>query len=171
MKAIENAKRVYLKEYVDTDKASFHEYGAVTSIFLNDKNDIASYKAQLSKVPHTKVFLSKELPEQYQLKHNPRAGDLYLIADSGGYIYTTRDVPADKSYTEVTSGGTHGYDPYTTPEMGGIFLSFGPDVKNNGMIPAVDNIHVFPYVMELLNLQQVSGIDGKLEVLAPHIKK
>lgn len=171
MKAIENAKRVYLKEYVDTSKASFHEYGAVTSIFLNDKKDIAMYQQQLSKVPHTTVFLSKELPEQYQLKHNPRAGDLYLIADSGGYIYTMRDVPENRSYSEITSGGTHGYDPYTTPEMGGIFLSFGPDVKNSGMIPAIDNIHVFPYVMALLKLQPVTGIDGKLEVLAPYISK
>ena len=171
MKAIENDKRVYLTDYVDTSKASFHERGAVTSIFLKDKADIPEYKAALAKVPHTSVFLREELPEKYHLKHNPRAGDMILLADSGAYIYPLRKKPSQSKFEGKTSGGTHGYDPYTTPEMGGIFLSFGPHVVNSGMIPAIDNIHVYPYVMELLNLEQASAIDGQLEVLKPYINK
>lgn len=171
MKAIENAKRVYLKEYVDTSKANFHERGAVTSIYLKDKTQIQAYKAQLNKVPYTKAYLREELPERYQLKQNPRAGDIILLAEPGAYIYPLKDVPQTREYTEATTGATHGYDPYTTPEMGGIFLSFGPHVKNDGLIEAIDNIHVFPYVMALLKLNPVTDIDGDLKVLKPHIKR
>lgn len=170
MKAIDNNKRVYLKEYVDTTQAEFFERGAVTSVFVKDKNNIADFNKQLANVPYLKVYLRDELPEHYQIKQNDRVGDMILLAEPGAYIYPNRDVPKDTRYSKQFSGGTHGYDPYTTPEMGGILLSFGPDVKPTGMIEAVDNIHVFPYVMSLLELQPVAGIDGQSEVLAPYIK-
>ena len=171
MKAIENAKKVYLKEYVDISKASFHERGALTSIYLNNKQDAAEYKQALSKVPFTTAYLREELPVRYQLKHNPRAGDIILLAEPGAYIYPLREPPKSREYKTVTSGATHGYDPYSTPEMGGIFLSFGPHVKREGWIDSIDNIHVFPYVMALLDLEPVAGIDGKFEVLAPYVNK
>lgn len=171
MKAIDNDKTVYLKNYLDTSKVTFFERGAVTTISVHDKNDIAEVKHALEQVPYSQVFLNHELPEHYQYKHNPRSGDMVLLAEPGAYIYPNKEAPTEQTSKPKQSGGTHGYDPYTTPEMGGILLSFGPNVKSAGMVQAVDNIHVFPYVMELLQLQPVNGIDGKLDVLAPYIKK
>ena len=70
------------------------------------------------------------------------------------------------------SGGTHGYDPSpkVTPDMGGIFLSFGPNVRRKGFIKTFENIHVYPYVMSLLGLDVKKKIDGKKEVLLRYIK-
>jgi hypothetical protein len=69
------------------------------------------------------------------------------------------------------SGGTHGYDPYTSEEMGGIFLALGPNVKKAGLIPVFDNIHVYPFVMGLLDLEVKEKIDGKKSVLQRYLRK
>lgn len=168
MQAIENKKMVYLKDYVDVDLADFQERGPLTFIYLKNPKDIFSYKEALKKVPFTKVYTRSELPKKFHLKHNQRAGDLILLGEPGSYIYPKR-TPPKKRETSGTYGGTHGYDPYIAPDMGGIFLSFGDRVKKKGMIKSIDNIHVYPYVLDLLKLEDKEGIDGKRSVLAPYV--
>ncbi len=170
MQAIENAKKVYLRDYVDVSLADFQERGPLTFIYLKDKRDISSYRKALSKVPYTKIYSRKELPAKFHLAHNQRAGDLILLGEPGSYIYPKR-IPKDKRHQTGVYGGTHGYDPYKASDMGGIFLSFGHKVKNKGMIKSIENIHVYPFVLDLLELSPKKGIDGKRSILAPYVKR
>lgn len=171
MKAVENKKKVYLKKYIDITKAQFKEKGPITFIYLKDRKDIASYKRKLQKVPYTKVYLRSELPKKFHLKQSARAGDIILLAEPGAYIYPLKDPKKNSPMEDKYSGGTHGYDPYKSKEMGGIFLALGPNVKKAGMVPVFDNIHVYPFVMKLLGLPVKNKIDGKLSVLKRYFRK
>lgn len=173
MTAIENDKKVFLKNYIDPSKANFKERGPLTLIYMKDKKDLKSYKKKLSKVPYTKIYERHELPKRFHYSKTARAGDLILLAKPGAYIYPNKDPKSNKGEKGGYSGGTHGYDPSpkTTPDMGGIFLSFGPHVKKAGLIKGFENIHVYPYVMGLLGLEVKNKIDGKKKVLSSYIKK
>ncbi|MCR9205514.1 MAG: alkaline phosphatase family protein [Halobacteriovoraceae bacterium] len=166
MMAIDNSKKVYLNEYIDPSKAIFKERGPITFIYMNDIKDLNSFKKKLKAVPHTKVYERKELPKKFHMGQNPRAGDLILLADPGAYIYPNKKRPETPDHR---TRGTHGYDPILTNEMGGLFLSFGPTVKKKGVIKSFKNIHVYPFVMKLLELEVKNKIDGKLSVLKPFL--
>ncbi len=165
MTAIENAKKVYLRNFMDTSLAEFQERGPLTFIYVKEKKNIKQVKKSLRKVPFTQVMSRKDLPPSYHLAHNKRAGDLVLLAEPGAYIYPHKTPPTNP-VKEGISGGTHGYDPYLSKDMGGIFLAYGPQVKRAGLIKTIDNIHVYPFVLDLLGLKQKKGIDGDPYILS-----
>ncbi|MCF8060137.1 MAG: ectonucleotide pyrophosphatase/phosphodiesterase [Bacteriovoracaceae bacterium] len=170
MKAIENAKKVYLSEFIDPSKAQFKERGPLTLIYMNNPRDLKGYKNALKKVPFTKVYERKDLPKRFHFSKTSRAGDLILLAEPGAYIYPEKEKKDEQSSTEKYSGGTHGYDPGLSKEMSGIFLAFGPNVTNDGLIKPFENIHVYPYVMGLLGLPVKQKIDGDQSVLKSFLK-
>ncbi|MES2856847.1 MAG: ectonucleotide pyrophosphatase/phosphodiesterase [Bdellovibrionota bacterium] len=85
---------------------------------------------------------------------NKRAGDL-VIEPELPWLVGLKSSPPD------TSGGNHGWDP-KSPLMHGIFLAVGPSFRNRAPLPTVENVDVFPLVLEVLRLKPVPGIDGSL---------
>ena len=73
--------------------------------------------------------------------------------------------------SKKTAGGTHGYDALNRKELMGIFIAFGPSIKKSDEIHSFENIHVFPFMTELLGLEQSQSIDGNEEVLSHFIIK
>ena len=69
--------------------------------------------------------------------------------------------------------GTHGYNPFLSQNknMRGIFYAQGPQILNKGQIPAFENIHIYPFIMEILGLEIQTEIDGDKSVLRPYIDK
>jgi predicted AlkP superfamily pyrophosphatase or phosphodiesterase len=72
-----------------------------------------------------------------------------------------------KSKSKTT--GTHGYDPINQKSLTGIFIAAGPNIIKGKEIKSFENIHVFPFMSELLNIKQPETIDGKTSILAPYI--
>ncbi|MBL4827469.1 MAG: alkaline phosphatase family protein [Spongiibacteraceae bacterium] len=71
----------------------------------------------------------------------------------------------DKRVVPDIVSGTHGFNPYTVPEMGAIFIANGPDFKQGMIIPAFENIHVFPVLIRLLGLAMPDNVDADPKVL------
>ncbi|PCH95283.1 MAG: hypothetical protein COB83_01825 [Gammaproteobacteria bacterium] len=72
-----------------------------------------------------------------------------------------------------TNLATHGYDALNQSELTAIFFAAGPDIVNINKGKAVapfENIHIVPFMAQLLGIKQPKGIDGKKAVLAPLIK-
>ncbi|MCI2284204.1 hypothetical protein L3081_13460 [Colwellia sp. MSW7] len=67
--------------------------------------------------------------------------------------------------------GTHGYDPFKQNELLGIFIAVGPDISQSKEILTFENVHLFPFLSKLLNLQEVNSVDGTGEMLMPYIKE
>lgn len=62
-------------------------------------------------------------------------------------------------------GGTHGY--HSSREMDGIFIAAGDGIRTEVRLARFSNIHIYPFVAELLGLELMSDIDGDGAVLAP----
>lgn len=150
---------------VDTTRLEISDNGPTMSIwFGGDSARMRGAYAVLSAgLVHAHVFARRETPARWRLRDNPRAGDLLLVADEG-YILQRRG--SDRA----PSAGAHGYDP-ALPDMQGIFLAAGPNVKPLGTIPAFENVHVYPFLAALLRLDRVPVVDGDLRTLSNALKR
>ncbi len=71
----------------------------------------------------------------------------------------------------TSNNGTHGYDPINQKGLLGIFLATGPDILKSKEILLFENIHVFPFITDLLTIPPPANIDGTGEMLKPYLKK
>jgi ectonucleotide pyrophosphatase/phosphodiesterase family member 4 len=175
MKTINPKKAIFIKDYFNSDLVKFYERGPLTLGYFQEgttkKQKDKIYK-ELKMIPGARLFKRENRPKEWHYSKLPRQGDFLLLASNGSYIFPKAE-PKDYKNEEGKidlSGGTHGYDPKESPEMGGIFLSFGPRVKKMGIVPATKNVNVYPYVLELLNLKTLAPIDGELKPLRPYLK-
>jgi predicted AlkP superfamily pyrophosphatase or phosphodiesterase len=124
-----------------------------------------AYQALKAQEDRFRVYRKAEVPAHLHFRNHSRIGDLVLIADAPGlFQWGLPPRPLDP--------GAHGYDPTVTPSMGALFVAKGPQVKGKGkMIPAFGNIHVYPYVAGMLDLELPAGIDGDSAVLRPWLKR
>jgi predicted AlkP superfamily pyrophosphatase or phosphodiesterase len=107
------------------------------------------------------VYSRSELPERWHLRDNPRAGDLLLVAPEGWVLER-------RASDKAPSAGAHGWDPAVS-DMQGIFVAAGPGIRPAGVIPAFENIHIYPFIAALLRLERVPVVDGRLSVLRGYV--
>jgi hypothetical protein len=107
------------------------------------------------------VYWRPELPERWHLRDNPRAGDLILVAPDGWILER-------RASDRAPSAGAHGWDP-ALKDMQGIFVAAGPNIRRAGVIPAFENVHVYPFIAALLRLDGVPVVDGRLSVLQDYL--
>ncbi len=100
---------------------------------------------------HGRAYLREEVPERFHYRSDPRIGDVVVIMDEH-WQFGTR--------APSTPGGQHGWDPLL-PSMGAIFLASGPGIPAGRVIAPFENIHIYPFIAEILGLQPASHIDGK----------
>lgn len=86
-------------------------------------------------------------------------GDLVTIAEPGFTIGSRRNL-------SVIAGG-HGFDPTQSRDMDGIFWVQGPGIKKGLKLEAFENIHLYPFIAQILDLKIKEPIDARAEVLAP----
>ena len=60
--------------------------------------------------------------------------------------------------------GMHGYDPYLK-SMQSIFIAYGPGIKSNIQINSFENIHIYPLLCKLLEIEPYIESEGKFHVL------
>jgi hypothetical protein len=106
------------------------------------------------------VWRRAETPIAWGLRDEPRAGELVVLS-APGYFVTARPVPA----TARIGPGDHGWDPAAAPGLDGIFFAAGPNVRPLGELPALRNVHVYPFLARLLGVRPVPGGDGDDAVL------
>ncbi len=159
---------IYLNDYI-SDPDVFYPYfsGPVVQLTMKEKDreNKSDILLELNKIPHVTLYAYDTIPERYHFK-NRDTGDFVLVADEG-WILATNDEP-------YGSRATHGYDP-ELKSMHGIFYAMGPDIKENQEIPTFENIHVYPFICKLLDIEPYhnlcNGPDGKLEVLQTILEK
>lgn len=155
-----------------SDRAMFINNGMHCQIYLKNKDDKEQLYQELKKYFSDKSFLKvykkEDTPEKWHYRANPNIGDLLLITEAPYYMIKDKnDVWAKKTGV----WGTHGYDPYTTPEMMAIFYVYGKNIKENYQIPPFENVNIYPFINTILGVGNPKNIDGKVEVLKPVLKK
>ncbi len=102
---------------------------------------------------HGRAYLRAEVPEALHYRHDRRIGDVVILMDMPYLILWKENEP-------TVLGGEHGWNPAHS-EMHGIFVAIGPGIKRGATIPAFENIHIYPFLAELLQLNIPSDIDGR----------
>jgi len=108
---------------------------------------------------HIQCWRKEEIPARLAYGHNARVPAFLCLADPGWSI-----VFSDKSAAKV-KGGKHGYDN-VAPEMAATFIAAGPAFKPGVVLPAFDNVDVYPLLMRLLDVAPLPS-DGDITPLLP----
>ena len=136
--------------------------GPVTNLFVRDGLDAAPMlqKDLQQRLTGVSVYRRAELPTRFAYGHNPRVGDLVLVADEGVSIAISPDASPP--------AGLHGWDP-AVESMRGLFLARGPGIRPGSRIPAFEAVHIYPWLARMLGLRVPNGIDGDASVLTEAI--
>jgi alkaline phosphatase D len=150
---------------IDTSRVLFGDNGPTMSLWFGgdaelERRTLAALERSLT---HARVYARGATPPRWHLDGNPRGGDAIVVAELG---YVVVKGATDRILDE----GTHGWDP-SYPEMHGIFLAAGPQIRRAGRIPAFENVHVYPFLAALLELEHVPPTDGDARVLAPYLRR
>lgn len=129
--------------------------GSYASLHLDPAvHDPVKTRNQLNQsLRHGRAYLREDLPESLHYRHDRRIGDVVIVMDLPYLILW-------KEYEPAILGGEHGWNP-AHPEMHGIFVAMGPGVKQGATIPAFENIHIYPFLAEQLQLTIPKDIDGR----------
>lgn len=151
-----------------SQKANFINNGMHCQVYLKDKKDkeevYQSLKQFFADKKAVKVYKKEETPKKWHYRKHANIGDFVIISDAPYYMMTNKDnIWAKKTST----WGTHGYDPYTTPEMMAIFYAMGKNIKENNKVQPFHNVHIYPFITNIFGIGNPKNIDGKTKVLAP----
>lgn len=112
--------------------------------------------------PKTKEKVSATVHKRediYQGEYIDRAPDLTIQADDSFHGFDTK-VGHDQTFTDGT-GGEH--------RTNGVFLAYGPDVKNGTRIKGANVYDIAPTILHIFNIAVPEDMDGKVlkEIFTP----
>lgn len=143
--------------------ASLSVVNGQTQLYITgaDSQVLTNVQSQLSAQAHGRyqVYSKGHYPAHWQL-----GGDAVVIPDM---IVNAIPPHIFVNQGKTIKAATHGYDARNQAQLSGVFIASGPSFKQKLVINAIENIHVFPLLSNLLGLQAPEQIDGDPNVLAP----
>lgn len=161
MAAVDTLHGLTLPSSIDTIKFTVSGTETLVSLYAHDKKDIASQYAALKKEKPDSwnIYLPDETPAHWHYTSRDdrygRMGDILLAAQYPRMLYLS---------DHHVHLGEHGYDNHLS-DMGASFYAWGPAFKKGLVIPAFENVNVYPLIARILGLSLPEGLDGKPEVL------
>jgi len=160
MSRVEPDKAIALDRFLDPKDIELVGQGAMASLYPAPGKLEAVY-AKLHKAdPRLRVFRKAEVPERFHYRDHARIGPLVLLAEPGAYVTVTARAPRP---------GTHGYDN-ALPEMFGLFIGSGPRFKQGLTVEPFLNIHVYPLMARILDLNS-APVDGDPKVSSAWLRQ
>lgn len=160
---LDPAKTISLDTAIDLKKFDVSGSGAFISLHSNDRKDLKSAYKVLQKIQHIKAYWHNHIPSEYKLSDIERLGNIVIIADEGYYMMTK---PIKNQAMPSGQMASHGWSN-KMKDMQGIFLAEGPNIKAGPRLPSFENIHIYPFILKILNLNTSEKIDGNIKVLEP----
>ena len=152
-----------LDTLIDTTGVRLGEMGPLANLHVQGgrARAIALRDSINRRMKHGRAYLRGELPAHLHYNRDPRIGDLVVVMDDHFQIGFANRPARD--------GATHGWDP-TLPSMHAIFVASGPRIPRGKVIPSFENVHIYPWLTEILGLRPATGIDGVRGRLAELIR-
>ena len=159
MVEVRSKNAIYLNKYVDLDKVEMEGRGPFSFLYGNDESALNEAYTSLKEVKNISVYRKDEIPARYHYRDHYRIKDILIVADEGWTIRKNR-----RDFSGSFIFGDHGYDN-TLQSMQAIFLAHGPAFKNGYERGTVENIHIYPLIIEILGLVPNDKIDGDLDLI------
>lgn len=160
-------KIIFLGDKANLSGFKWSDKGAAVMLYHDDEARVQeTYRQLKSNESNYKVYLRKDIPEEFHLTNNDRVGDILVVSELGHYI-TDRNFNPSKPYR--IGGGSHGW-PVNNKAMHALFIAAGSHiVKRRSAIPEFSNIDVYPFVMEILGVATSVPFDGTATTLRPYL--
>ncbi|MFN3695173.1 MAG: ectonucleotide pyrophosphatase/phosphodiesterase, partial [Ignavibacterium sp.] len=156
MTEISTDRYVDIEEIASCRSCKFFNRGAVMNIFIKNKSEVDEVFNKLKQnESHYRVYKSEEIPEHFHFRNNHLIGDLFVFADPGWSVGTSKDKDRMNDY----NGGNHGFDN-SFMDMHGIFYAIGPSFKENYKTGTIENINIYPLLCKIMNIIPRQNIDG-----------
>jgi predicted AlkP superfamily pyrophosphatase or phosphodiesterase len=149
---------IFLDDYLDPATVEVTEWAPMLPIRPLDGDADRVYRALAGRNPHFRVYRRADLPARFHYDSTPRTAPIVALADEG-WLITTHD----RAKTATPPRGMHGYDP-ELPSMRAIFLARGPSFRAGTVVPAFENVHLYPLLAGLLGVRPAPG-DWRLDSL------
>jgi len=128
--------------------------GAFMTIYPAQGHEPVVERALLARHAHFECWKKADIPARFHYGKNARVAP-YLCLPETGWRLTTRDYKPSKPEL-----GAHGFDPYS-PEMAAVFVANGPAFRRGVVLPAFDNVSVYPLLARLVGVKPAPN-DGKI---------
>lgn len=113
---------------------------------------------------HYECWRRDELPERWEYGTHPRVPPVVCQMDEGWDALPREYAGRAAERTR----GSHGFDP-ALPSMRAIFIADGPSFADGKVVPAIDNVDVYPLLARLLGIDQAPN-DGDPAALLPALR-
>lgn len=153
-------RQILLDQYVDTSMLAIIDGWNPTMNLKVKEGYLDQVYESLQKVENLQVWKHGEAPAHLHHGTHIRTHDITILADDGWSIYW--------SWAKGDANGTHGYDIRNT-DVNAIFYAIGPDFKSNYVKKPFQNIHIYPLLAHLLQLQPAK-VDGNLDSIRDILK-
>ena len=165
MTKIDNQNTLALPKAIDPQKFKTIPGAALIQVYANEGVDlIKTYRALKSDTNNYRVYLHKRVPKQWHFggkdDYCNRVGDIILIPKLPKVFSINGVIPAI---------GQHGFAPEIS-DMYAVFYAWGSQIKEGVGLNHFENVHVYPFIAEILGLSYKHKIDGRKSVLKPFLK-
>jgi len=164
---IEGANPFIIDTVVDLDDMIAVDHGTSAFLYLREPDEDRAKTARDAingAWEHGQALLPSDAPADWHVSEGAGFADVIVQADPGYAVFTSGDVAGH----DVV--GNHGW-PREDKNMHGIFLAKGPRLPQGKVIPPLNNVDVYPLLMEILDLPITTPIDGDpntlIKLLAP----
>lgn len=162
MAEVPPGQRIATEDMVDPAIAEAVSYGQVVGFAPADGQQAAAESALLGRHARYACWRKDALPAAWDHGRHPRVPPIVCQMDEG-WDALPRAVIARIPATATR--GSHGYDP-ALPSMRAIFIAHGPAFRRGAVLPAVENVDVYPLLARLLGVTPAPH-DGDPDALAP----
>lgn len=161
---LSHERHIYMEDLLSPDDAVTMNLGALAGFNPRKGRTAEAEAALLRPHAHMQCWRKSELPPRLHYGTNPRIPAIVCLPRSGWQI-TTREYVNQRKRLSL---GDHGYDN-DDPDMRALFIARGPAFRHGLVVPAFDNVDVYPLLAHLLGIRPAAN-DGDFSVVAPMLR-
>lgn len=161
MAAVQPGQVVAVEDMVAPDDARLVSAGQSVGFAPLPGREAAAQAQLLGRHDHYECWRKDALPPRWHYGRHPRVPPILCQMDEG---WDARLREQLVKWPATSTRGSHGFDP-ALPSMRAIFLARGPAFREGVKLPALDNVDVYPLLMELVGLEPAAN-DGDGDALA-----
>ncbi|HYM86776.1 MAG TPA: ectonucleotide pyrophosphatase/phosphodiesterase [Pseudoxanthomonas sp.] len=165
MAAVTPGHVITVEDLVPMEDAALVSIGQSVGIAPRAGRTQAVEKRLLGRHDHYQCWRKGELPARWHYGSNARVPPIVCQMDEGWDALPATDVAKRKP---GATRGSHGYDP-ALPSMRAAFIARGPAFHQGMVIPAFDNVDVYPLMTRLLGIPARDN-DGDITPLLPALQ-
>lgn len=130
----------------------------VMSVWPRPGREEAVYRNLVAAHPRLTAYKRADTPAHWHYRDHERIAPIVGLAEEGWSVMRRASVGEAFAQSVRRIGGNHGYDPQVR-SMHGLFVAAGPAFKENVVVPAFENVHVYNAMCFALGIVPASN-DG-----------